>query len=105
MIDKFSTQFIRIFSRPTPLPPIVGVTEDDLSPVFDAISERELDRRARYYQACHERALAVHEAHARWQAAVDEAHRLRLEYIDALGWMDPDFVARHRDAIEKGNAR
>lgn len=102
MIDKFSTQFIRIFSRPTALPPIVGVTEDDISPVFDAISERELDRRARYYQAYSERALAVHEAHARWQAAVDEAHRLRLEYIDALGWMDPEFVLRHERETQEG---
>jgi len=102
MIDKFSTQFIRIFSKPTPLPPLVGVTEDDLSPVFEAISERELDRRHRYYEAYSERALAVHDARRRWQAAVDEAHRLRLEYLDALGWMDPEFVAGLEREAKRG---
>lgn len=103
MIDKFSTQFLRIFSTPSPLPAVVGLDGEE-SDVFQAISERELDRRIRYYEEHHRRVAAVEEARVRWQTLVDEAHRARLEYISALGWIDPQFVLEHeRDNTEGGN--
>lgn len=82
---KFSRQFLTIFSKP------VRPSDIDLAR-FEVESDAAYARRARMFQARRTLAFEVEEARLRWQAAVDESYRLKMEYISTLARFDPAFV-------------
>lgn len=99
MIDKFSTQFIRIFSRPLPPPPVIGLDDDS---TFDAIESREDERRQTWREKREAARVATAEALERWQYYEDQARRARWEYIDLLSISNP---ALFRQILEETRQR
>ena len=102
MIDKFSTQFIRIFSRPLPLPPIIGL-DDEVT--LDVISDQAFARRMTWYEQRAAARARTAEAFRLWQHHVEMAHRAKLDWIDALSISDPAFLNTVVMPQEKAIAR
>lgn len=99
MIDKFSTQFIRIFSRPLPPPPVIGLDDDA---TFDAIESREDQRRQTWREAREAARVETQQALERWQYYEDQARRARWEYLDRLSISHPGLF---RQILEEGRER
>ena len=99
MPAKFATQFIRIFSAPVAMP-IVDEVDGDLgdaeTPVAGAVlTDREYERRVRWYNRQAELHAEVDAARRRWQELERAAMLAKFEYIDAYSRIDPDLVTRH----------
>lgn len=95
MIDKFATQFIRIFSKPVPMPIIGddGAIADEEPVAF--MTDREFDRRVRWHAKQAELHAEVDAARRRWQDLERQAMLAKFDYIDAYSKVDPDLITRH----------
>ena len=96
MIDKFATQFIRIFSKPMPMP-IIGDDEPEVDATIGLMTDAEFDRRIRWHEKQARLHAEVDVARRRWQDLEREALLAKFEYIDAYSRIDPHLVTRFED--------
>jgi hypothetical protein len=94
MLNKFSTQLVRIFSG-AQAASVVPFEDDAERTEFEFMTDAEFDRRVARHERDRAELREIHEAHRRWQDAVDEAHRLRLEYILVFGRRFPEVLSGH----------
>lgn len=92
MPDKWSTQFFRIFTKPTPIR-----TDADALPAIptDEEIEEARERRSRRTALAQE----VDDARHAWQQSQELTARLKLIYVEKLAEYDPAFV---RTLTEQG---
>lgn len=92
MPDKWSTQFFRIFAKPTPIR-----SAAEALPAIPTDEEIEQSRERRSRRAA--LSLEVDEARQAWQQSEQLTARLKLLYVEKLAEYDPAFV---RTLTEQG---